>query len=96
MSKGLTMNASYVFEKQKLCNAQYLRKLVKKALCCQGYQLCDTYKNDWARAEKKLEICKNASIIVEGKLHNRTISIECYTDKTEVYMDNGWQVAFKA
>ena len=38
------MNTLYVFEKQKLCHAQYLSELVKKALCCEGYQLCDTYK----------------------------------------------------
>ena len=90
------MNTLYVFEKQKLCNTQYLRKLVKKALCCEAYQLCDTYKSDWVRAEKKSEICKNISIIVEGKLPTRIISIECYNDKTEIYMDNGWQVALKS
>ena len=89
------MNALYVFEKQKLCNAQYLRKLVKKALCCQGYQLCDTYKNDWVRAEKKLEVCKNASIIVEGNLPTRAGVIEQRNAETEVYMDNGWQVVLR-
>lgn len=89
------MNALYVFEKQKLCNAQYLRKLVKKALCCQGYQLCDTYKNDWVRAEKKLEVCKNASIIVEGNLPTRAVVIEQRNAETEVYMDNGWQVVLR-
>lgn len=89
------MNALYVFEKQKLCNAQYLRKLVRKALCCQGYQLCDTYKNDWVRAEKKLEVCKNASIIVEGNLPTRAVVIEQRNAETEVYMDNGWQVVLR-
>ena len=89
------MNALYVFEKQKLCNAQYLRKLVKKALCCQGYQLCETYKNDWVRAEKKLEVCKNASIIVEGNLPTRAVVIEQRNAETEVYMDNGWQVVLR-
>ncbi len=89
------MNALYVFEKQKLCNAQYLSELVKKALCCEGFQLCDTYKSDWIRAEKKLEVCKNASIIVEGNLPTRAVVIEQHNAETEVYMDNGWQVALK-
>lgn len=89
------MNTLYVFEKQKLCHAQYLSELVKKALCCEGYQLCDTYKSDWVRAEKKLEVCKNASIIVEGNLPTRAVVIEQHDAEIEVYMDNGWQVTLK-
>ncbi len=52
------MNTLYVFEKQKLCNAQYLRELVKKALCCEAYQLCDTYKSDWVRAKRNQRFAK--------------------------------------
>ena len=68
---------------------------MKKALCCEGYQLCDTYKSDWVRAEKKLEVCKNASIIVEGNLPTRAVVIEQHDADIEVYMDNGWQVTLK-
>lgn len=89
------MNTLDVFEKQKLCHVQYLSELVKKALCCEGYQLCDTYKSDWVRAEKKLEVCKNASIIVEGNLPTRAVVIEQHDADIEVYMDNGLQVTLK-
>ena len=79
----------------ELSDTMFLQELVKKALCCQGYKLCDTYKSDWIRAEKKSEICKKASIIVEGNLTTRTVVIEQNNDETEVYMDNGWQVVLK-
>lgn len=79
----------------ELSDTMCMQELVKKALCCEGYQLCDTYKSDWIRAEKKLEVCKNASIIVEGNLPTRAVVIEQHNVEIEVYMDNGWQVALK-